>query len=286
MRLEAKHLTYIYGLGLPWEKKALADVSFVVDSGQFIGVIGETGSGKSTLVQILNGLMRPTSGQVLIDGVDIFDRKVDIRQIRQRVGLIFQFPEHQLFAETVFEDVAFGPRNLRLRPDEIKDRVEEALLKVGLDPGRFRSRSPFSLSGGEKRLVAIAGVLAMQPNFLILDEVTAGLDPKGKREILARLQLLHDKEQATIIMVSHDMDEIAALAEKIIILKEGRIVLTGTPTEIFSHPEEVESCGLTLPFFPQLFVNLNRKGWHLPVGVFEIKEAVRLILREFSRAAL
>ena len=286
MRLEAKHLTYIYGFGLPWEKKAIDDVSFVVDSGQFIGVIGETGSGKSTLVQILNGLMRPTSGQVLIDGVDIFDRKVDIRQIRQRVGLIFQFPEHQLFAETVCEDVAFGPRNLRLKPDEIKDRVEEALLKVGLDPGRFRSRSPFSLSGGEKRLVAIAGVLAMQPNFLILDEVTAGLDPKGKREILARLQLLHDKEQATIIMVSHDMDEIAALAEKIIILKEGRIVLTGTPAEIFSHPEEVESCGLTLPFFPQLFVSLNRKGWHLPVGVFEIKEAVRLILKEFSRAAL
>ncbi len=286
MRLEAKSLTYIYGPGLPWEKKALDDVSFIVDPGEFLGLIGETGSGKSTLVQIMNGLLRPTSGQLLIDSVDVFDRKVDIGRIRQQVGLIFQFPEHQLFAETVFEDVAFGPRNLRLNPDEVKDRVEEALLKVGLEPGRFRSRSPFSLSGGEKRLVAIAGVLAMRPNFLILDEVTAGLDPRGKREILTRLQLLHNNEQTTIIMVSHDMDEIAALAERIIILKEGRIVLSGTPAEIFSHPEQVESSGLVLPFFPQLFVSLNRKGWRLPIGIFEIKEAVRLILKEVSGSAL
>ncbi|MDI6869132.1 MAG: energy-coupling factor transporter ATPase [Coprothermobacterota bacterium] len=285
MRIEAKNITYVYGSGLPWEKKALDNVSLTVEEGEFVGLIGETGSGKSTLVQILNGLLKPSSGEVLIDGVNIFKEKGLLSRVRFQIGLIFQFPEQQLFAETVFDDVAFGPRNMGLGFEEVSWRVEEALLKVGLNPLHFRSRSPFSLSGGEKRLVAIAGVLAMKPKVLILDEVTAGLDPKGKKEILARIQLLHKNEKATIIMVSHDMDEIAALAEKIVILKEGRVVLSGKPEYVFFRPELLEAQGLTLPTLPGLLFSLRQCGWNLPTAVFDLKEASRLIKEELSRAS-
>ncbi|MCR4429147.1 MAG: energy-coupling factor transporter ATPase [Caldiserica bacterium] len=285
MRIEAKDLTYIYGAGLPWERKALDGVSFSVEEGEFVGLIGETGSGKSTLVQILNGILRPTAGEVLLDGINIFKEKALLSKVRFQIGLIFQFPEQQLFAETVFEDVAFGPRNMGLGPEEVSRRVEEALLKVGLNPLQFRNRSPFSLSGGEKRLVAIAGVLAMKPRVLILDEVTAGLDPKGKKEILARIQLLHQKEKATIIMVSHDMDEISALAQKIIILKGGRVVLSGTPEEVFSRGEVIEAQGLALPTIPKLFYSLKQCGWDLPATVLDLKEACRLIKKELTRAS-
>lgn len=285
MRIEAKNLTFIYGAGLPWERKALDDVSFSVEEGEFVGLIGETGSGKSTLVQILNGILRPTSGEVLLDGVNIFKEKALLSKVRFQIGLIFQFPEQQLFAETVFEDVAFGPRNMNLDQEEVSRRVEEALLKVGLNPPQFKNRSPFSLSGGEKRLVAIAGVLAMKPRVLILDEVTAGLDPKGKKEILARIQLLHQKEKATIIMVSHDMDEIAALAQKIIILKQGRVVLSGTPEEVFSRGDVIEEHGLSLPTIPKLFYLLKECGWDLPTTVLDLKEACRLIKEGLTRAS-
>lgn len=285
MRIEVKHVTFFYGQGLPWEKKALDNVSLTVEEGEFVGVIGETGSGKSTLVQLLNGLLKPSSGEVLIDGVDIFkDRKL-LPRVRFDIGLIFQFPEQQLFAETVFDDVAFGPRNLGLEPEEVTRRVEEALLKVGLNPLHFGSRSPFSLSGGEKRLVAIAGVLAIKPKVLVLDEPTAGLDPKGKKEILARLQLLHEKEKATIVMVTHDMDEIATLAEKIFILKEGKVALSGKPGEIFSQPELLEALGLSLPSIPKLLLALKECGFHVPTAVFDLREATKLIKEELGLAS-
>lgn len=285
MRIEAKHLTYIYGSGLPWEKRALSDVSFSIESGEFIGLIGETGSGKSTLVQILNGLLRPTEGTILLDGSDISNRKVDLHRIRAQVGLVFQFPEQQLFAETVGEDVAFGPKNLGVPKEEIGKRVDEALLKVGLRPQSLRDRSPFTLSGGEKRLVSIAGVLAMRPKVLILDEVTAGLDPKGKKEILARIQLLHRVEKATIILVSHDMDEIALLSQRILILKEGKLILEGSPVEIFAQAQDVRSAGLDLPTLPRILFDLRCRGFQLPTAIFEIAEAARWIRKELFRAA-
>lgn len=285
MRIEAKHLTYIYGQGLPWEKRALSDVSFLIESGEFIGLIGETGSGKSTLVQILNGLLRPTEGTILLDGSDISNRKVDLHRIRAQVGLVFQFPEQQLFAETVGEDVAFGPKNLGVPKEEIGKRVDEALLKVGLLPQSLRDRSPFTLSGGEKRLVSIAGVLAMCPKVLILDEVTAGLDPKGKKEILARIQLLHRVEKATIILVSHDMDEIALLSQRILILKEGKLILEGSPVEIFNRAQDVRSAGLDLPTLPRILSELRCRGFQLPTAIFEIGEAARWIRKELFRAA-
>ncbi|MEI6530289.1 MAG: energy-coupling factor transporter ATPase [bacterium] len=285
MRIEAKHLTYIYGPGLPWEKRALSDVSFSIESGEFIGLIGETGSGKSTLVQILNGLLRPTEGTILLDGSDISNRKVDLHRIRAQVGLVFQFPEQQLFAETVAEDVAFGPKNLGVPKEEIGKRVDEALLKVGLRPQSLRDRSPFTLSGGEKRLVSIAGVLAMRPKVLILDEVTAGLDPKGKKEILARIQLLHRVEKATIILVSHDMDEIALLSQRILILKEGKLILEGSPVEIFTRAQDVRSAGLDLPTLPRILSDLRCRGFQLPTAIFEVGEAARWIRKELFRAA-
>lgn len=285
MRIEAKHLTYIYGQGLPWEKRALSDVSFSIESGEFIGLIGETGSGKSTLVQILNGLLRPTEGTILLDGSDISNRKVDLHRIRAQVGLVFQFPEQQLFAETVGEDVAFGPKNLGVPKEEIGKRVDEALLKVGLLPQSLRDRSPFTLSGGEKRLVSIAGVLAMCPKVLILDEVTAGLDPKGKKEILARIQLLHRVEKATIILVSHDMDEIALLSQRILILKEGKLILEGSPVEIFNRAQDVRSAGLDLPTLPRILSELRCRGFQLPTAIFEIGEAARWIRKELFHAA-
>jgi energy-coupling factor transport system ATP-binding protein len=285
VRIEAKHLTYIYGPGLPWEKRALSDVSFSIESGEFIGLIGETGSGKSTLVQILNGLLRPTEGTILLDGSDISNRKVDLHRIRAQVGLVFQFPEQQLFAETVGEDVAFGPKNLGVPKEEIGKRVDEALLKVGLRPQNLRDRSPFTLSGGEKRLVSIAGVLAMRPKVLILDEVTAGLDPKGKKEILARIQLLHRVEKATIILVSHDMDEIALLSQRILILKEGKLILEGSPVEIFAQAQDVRSAGLELPTLPRILSDLRCRGFQLPTAIFEIGEAARWIRKELFRAA-
>jgi energy-coupling factor transport system ATP-binding protein len=285
MRIEVKNVTFFYGQGLPWEKKALDNVSLMIEEGEFVGLIGETGSGKSTLVQLLNGLLKPYSGEVLIDGVNIFKDRSILSKVRFNIGLIFQFPEQQLFAETVFDDVAFGPRNLGLEPEEVAHRVEEALLKVGLNPIYFGSRSPFSLSGGEKRLVAIAGVLAIKPKVLILDEPTAGLDPKEKKEILARLQLLHKKEKATILMVTHDMDEVATLAEKIYILKEGRVALWGKPEEVFSQPELLEALGLSLPSLPKLLFSLKQCGFNLPTAVFDLKEASRLIKEELSRAS-
>jgi energy-coupling factor transport system ATP-binding protein len=284
VRIEAKHLAYIYGPGLPWEKHALRDVSFSIESGEFIGLIGETGSGKSTLVQILNGLLRPTEGTVLLDDSDIFNRKVNLHRIRAQVGLVFQFPEQQLFAQTVGEDVAFGPKNLGVPKEEIGKRVDEALLKVGLRPQTLRDRSPFTLSGGEKRLVSIAGVLAMRPKVLILDEVTAGLDPKGKKEILARIQLLHRVEKATIILVSHDMDEIALLSQRILILKEGKLILEGSPAKIFAQTQEVRSAGLDLPTLPRILSDLRCRGFQLPTAIFEIAEAARWIRKELFRA--
>jgi energy-coupling factor transport system ATP-binding protein len=286
MRIEAAGIGYTYGPGLPWEKRALDDVSFQVEGGEFIGLIGETGSGKSTLVQILNGLLRPSVGTVMLDGLNIFNRKLPIAKVRAQVGLVFQFPEQQLFAETVAEDVAFGPRNLGLISQEVSRRVEEALLKVGLDPAKFRPRNPFTLSGGEKRLVAIAGILAMRPSVLIVDEVTAGLDPRGKRDILTRLKLLHRNDGATVIMVSHDMDEVVSLAERVIVLQEGRIVLQGPTRQVFSQADSLRKAGLDLPTIPGFLDALNQCGWSLPIATFDVKEAALSIARELRHGSL
>lgn len=286
MRIEAEHLTYIYGPGLPWEKRALDDVSLEFKEGEFVGLVGETGSGKSTLVQLLNGLLRPTSGRVLLDGVDLTDRRTPIWKARLQVGLVFQFPESQLFAETVAEDIAFGPRNLGLSRQEVTKRVEESLLKVGLEPDRFRQRNPFTLSGGEKRLVAIAGILAMCPRVLIVDEVTAGLDPQGKRDILTRIKLLHRDEGTTVIMVSHDMDEIASLVERIVVLKNGHICRQGRTGEVFSDEKLLAGCGVRLPTIPQILSSLGKAGWRLPVSIFDVREAARLIAQEYHHGAV
>ncbi|MCX5975993.1 MAG: energy-coupling factor transporter ATPase [Coprothermobacterota bacterium] len=286
MRIEAERLTYIYGPGLPWEKRALDDLSLRIEEGEFVGLVGETGSGKSTLVQLLNGILRPTSGRVLLDGVDLTDRRKPVWKARLQVGLVFQFPESQLFAETVAEDIAFGPRNLGLDRQEVSKRVEESLLKVGLEPALFRQRSPFTLSGGEKRLVAIAGILAMCPRVLIVDEVTAGLDPRGKRDILTRIKLLHRNERTTVIMVSHDMDEIASLVERVVVLKGGRICRQGQTTEVFSDEESLAGCGIRLPTIPQILSSLGRAGWRLPVSIFDVQEAARLIAQECHRGAV
>lgn len=233
MSIQVKNLTHIYSEGMPYQTIALEDISFEIADGSFVGIIGHTGSGKSTLIQHLNGLLKPNSGTILVDGLDITDASVSLRDIRQRIGLVFQYPEYQLFEETVEKDVAFGPQNLGLPEDLIGERVREALHLVGLSYEDVGQRSPFDLSGGEKRRVAIAGVIAMRPKVLILDEPTAGLDPKAHKDILNLIERVHREENNTIILVSHNMGDIAALSEKVLVMHKGRMVMEGTPGEVF-----------------------------------------------------
>ncbi len=257
---------------------ALKDISFTIEKEEFVGLVGHTGSGKSTLVQTLNGLITPSQGKIFIQGEEITGKK-DLRKIRQQVGLVFQYPEHQLFEETVFADVAFGPRNLDLEEEEITRRVKQALELVNLDYNQFKDRSPFKLSGGQQRRVAIAGVLAMEPEVLILDEPIAGLDPKARRELMQEIVNLQQDFSLTIILISHQMEEIAQLADKVLVLEAGELVLQGEPGEVFANREFLEEIGLGIPQITTVVHQLRAKGWDLREDIFSVQEAKQEILK-------
>ena len=288
MSIVIEHLNYVYMQGGPYETKALNDVSLTINDGEFIGLIGHTGSGKSTLVQHLNGLIMPSSGRVLVDGLDLADKNTDRRAIRRRVGLVFQYPENQLFEETVAKDIAFGPKNLGLDEAEIDRRVRTAMRRVALDYDRIAERSVFELSGGQMRRVAIAGVLAMEPQTLVLDEPCAGLDPRGREEILGLISDLHRESGATIVMVSHSMDDVAALAERVIVMNHGSVVMDGTPREVFAKGEELRAIGLDVPQAVELAQKLREKGFDIPEGIYrmdEIRAAVEAVIGKGGRHA-
>ena len=272
MSIVIEHLNYTYMAGGPYETKALHDVNLTIGDGEFIGLIGHTGSGKSTLVQHLNGLIMPTSGRVLVDGMDLADKATDRRAVRQRVGLVFQYPENQLFEETVEKDIAFGPKNLGLDEEEIARRVKDAMRRVALDYDVLHDRSVFELSGGQMRRVAIAGVLAMEPQVLVLDEPCAGLDPRGREEILGLIRDLHRESGATIVMVSHSMDDVASLAERVIVMNHGEVVMDGAPKDVFSCGEELRGMGLDVPQAVQLAAKLRSRGFDIPEGIYRIEE--------------
>ena len=272
MSIVIEHLNYVYMTGGPYETKALSDVNLTIHDGEFIGLIGHTGSGKSTLVQHLNGLIMPTSGRVLVDGMDLADKETDRRAVRQRVGLVFQYPENQLFEETVEKDIAFGPKNLGLDDAEIDRRVKDAMRRVALDYDRLHERSVFELSGGQMRRVAIAGVLAMEPQVLVLDEPCAGLDPRGREEILGLIKKLHEEAGTTIVMVSHSMDDVASLADRVIVMNHGEVVMDGTPRDVFACGEELRGMGLDVPQAVQLADKLRERGFDIPEGIYRIEE--------------
>lgn len=271
--IETKDLTHIYSQGTPFEHYALDHVNFSVMPGEFMGIIGHTGSGKSTLIQHLNGLLKPTSGSVLFDGEDIWKDKQFTRQVRFQVGLVFQYPEYQLFEETVYKDIAFGPKNMKLSQEEIDRRVREAAEFVEL-PQSVMELSPFELSGGQKRRVAIAGVIAMEPKVLILDEPTAGLDPRGREEILRNIRNYQSAKQATVIMVSHSMEEIADSVERLVVVNDAHIPMDGTPREVFSHGEELEAMGLAIPQVTRIFRRLKELGLPVDTSVYTTAQAV------------
>ena len=285
MSIEIRHLTHRYSEGSAFSTVALDDVNLTIEDGEFIGIIGHTGSGKSTFVQHLNGLLKPSTGQILIDGQDLNGEKADRRALRQRIGLVFQYPEYQLFEETVAKDIAFGPKNQGLSKKEIDERVRYAMDCVHLDYDKYAEKSPFELSGGQMRRVAIAGVLAMRPKVLILDEPTAGLDPRGRDRILSMLEDLHQKEHTTILMVSHSMDDMARLATRLIVLSDGKVALTGTPREVFSQEEKMVSLGLDVPAAARLCRALREKGYDLPADLYrpeELREAILRLWKEGS----
>lgn len=283
--LEAKNLTYIYSVGTPFEHKALDDISFSVERGEFIGIIGHTGSGKSTLMQQLNGLLKPTSGTVLLDGQDIWSDKKLTRQARFRVGLVFQYPEYQLFEETVYKDIAFGPKNMGLSAEEVDRRVREAAGFVGLTEQQLEV-SPFDLSGGQKRRVAIAGVIAMEPEVLILDEPTAGLDPVGRSEILGNIQSYRKAKNATIMMVSHSMEDVARLTDRLLVMNGSKLAMDAPPAQVFTHAEELTQMGLNIPQVTQVFLELKKLGLDVK-NVYTIDQAAAEIkrLKEGNRHA-
>lgn len=272
--IEIKHLTYIYSRKTPYEKKALDDVNLCIEEGSFVGIVGATGSGKSTLIQHLNGLIKvqdKKTSSVVVQGMSATDKKT-LKNLRFKVGMVFQYPEYQLFADTVEKDVAFGPKNMKLSKEEIDARVRKAMDVVGLDYDQFASRSPFDLSGGEKRRAAIAGVIAMQPEILVLDEPVAGLDPAGREEILALVKKLQKEVSPTIILVSHNMDDIAVMADRIIALKDGKVVMDGTPKEVFSDRKRVEEIGLDVPFATSLSDEFIARGYDLPKDIISLDE--------------
>ncbi len=275
--IETKELTHIYSRGTPFERVALDSVNFSVNPGEFMGIIGHTGSGKSTLIQHLNGLLKPTGGQVLFDGTDIWSDKHFTRQVRFKVGLVFQYPEYQLFEETVFKDISFGPKNMKLSEEEIRRRVYEAAAFVEL-PDSVMELSPFELSGGQKRRVAIAGVIAMEPDVLILDEPTAGLDPKGREQILSNIRAYQEARGATVIMVSHSMEEIADSVERLVVIHDAHIAMDGTPREIFAHASELESMGLSVPQVTNVFLRLREMGLDVDTSVYTTEQAKAALL--------
>ncbi|AOY75073.1 energy-coupling factor transporter ATPase [Clostridium formicaceticum] len=279
MSIKIENLTYIYNPKSPFETKALDDVNLEIKSGEFIGLIGHTGSGKSTLTQHLNGLIKPTSGKIMINDLDITRASVKLVEVRKRVGLVFQYPEHQLFEETVYKDIAFGPINLGLSQEEVKERVKEAMNLVKLSYDDLKDRSPFELSGGQRRRVAIAGVLAMKPEVLILDEPTAGLDPRARDEILDQIKLLHETYKSTVILVSHSMEDIAKLVDRIIVMHRGKVALMGAPREVFRQSEVLESIGLGIPQITYLMKKLKDLGVYLREDILTVEEAKEEILK-------
>ena len=283
MTIKIKNLTHVYSPSTPFEIKALDNINISVDNGEFIGLIGHTGSGKSTLIQHLNGLLKPTSGKIEIDGDDILSKSVSLKKIRQNVGLVFQYPEHQLFEETVYKDISFGPRNLGLAEDEVDLRIKEAMELVGLEYDIIKDRSPFDLSGGQRRRVAIAGVLAMKPKVLILDEPTAGLDPKGRDEILGQIEQLYKRYNMTIILVSHSMEDIAKLVNRLIVMYRGKVAMDDTPREVFKRVNELEKMGLALPQITYFMRAFKEKVKDIREDVITVHEAKKEILEYLRR---
>jgi len=280
MPIEVKNLTHVYMPGTPFEMRALDNVCMKIEDGEFIGVIGHTGSGKSTLISHLNALERSGPGMVFVNGVDLGGKDVDLASVRRTVGLVFQYPEYQLFEETVAKDIAFGPGNLRLSEDEISARVKKAMEQVGLDES-FAERSPFELSGGQKRRVAIAGVLAMQPSVLILDEPAAGLDPAGRQDMLDLIARIHESG-VTVVMVSHSMDDVGRLCDRLFVLNHGTVAYSGTPAEVFVHGEELRRIGLDVPECAKLANLLREKGFDMPEGIYSMEDVKTAILKQLK----
>lgn len=275
--LELKNISYTYGIGTPFEKKAVNDVSFSVNKGELIGIIGHTGSGKSTLVQMLNGLIKPTSGQVLLDGADIWEKPKEIRKIRFKVGMVFQYPEYQLFEETVYKDIAFGPANKGLSQEEIDKEVRRAARFTDLKD-ELLDKSPFDLSGGEKRRAAIAGVIAMDPEVLVLDEPTAGLDPLGRDVLLSQIVNYHKERQNTVLLVSHSMEDIARVADRIVVMNKSRLVMFDNTEKVFAKGDELEKIGLRIPQITKIMLQLRKRGVDVPEGVLTVEKAVDYLL--------
>jgi len=273
MSIKIENLTHIYMKGTPFEKKAIDNVNLEIKDGEFVALIGHTGSGKSTLIQHINGLLKPHEGKITIDGVDIISKEVKMSEIRKKVGLVFQYPEYQIFEETIEKDIAFGPINLGLSEEEVSKRIKRAMNIVGLDYDTYKDKSPFDLSGGQKRRVAIAGVVAMEPNILILDEPTAGLDPKGRDDILGNIKDLHKEYNITIILVSHSMEDVAKLASRILVMHNGKCILDGTPSKVFKEIDTLEEVGLAVPQVTYLVKKLKEKGFNISEDIFTVQQA-------------
>ena len=283
--LQTEKLNHVYSAGTPFQRDALVDVDFTAYQGEYLGIIGRTGSGKSTLIQHLNGLLKPTSGKVLFEGEDIWASKERTRATRFQVGLVFQYPEYQLFEETVYKDISFGPKNMKLDPDEIDRRVRKAARFVGLTDDVL-DKSPFELSGGQKRRVAIAGVIAMEPKVLVLDEPTAGLDPVGVQEILENIRAYHEDQNATIILVSHSMEEVARTVDRLVVVCDGRIPISGSPREVFSHGPELEQMGLGVPQMTRVFHRLRRMGVDIDSSVYTVEQARDAVLAALTKGVV
>ncbi len=279
--IKLNNVSYVYMQGGPFEKTAIDNVSLCINKGEFVGLIGHTGSGKSTLIQLLNGLLRANSGSVIVDGCDLTDKKTKMRDIRFKVGLVMQYPEHQLFEETVYKDIAFGPSNMGLEEEEIKKRVEFAANIVGLVP-EILKKSPFELSGGQKRRAAIAGVLAMEPKILILDEPTAGLDPAGRDEILFKIKDMHERMDLTVILVSHSMEDVARFADRILVMNGGRVEMFDKPKEVFKQKERLEEIGLNVPQITRIAEELRKRGLSIPQCIYTVEDAVYYINKELK----
>ena len=283
--IEINNLMHIYSPGLPFEKKAVDDISLKIEENEFIGLIGHTGSGKSTFIQHLNGLLKPSSGEIIIDGTRVDKSGSNLTDLRKKVGLVFQYPEYQLFEETIERDIAFGPRNLDISEEEVHERVKASMESVGLDYETYKDKSPFELSGGLKRRVAIAGVLAMEPKVLILDEPTAGLDPRGRDEILSEIKNIHENRKMTVILVSHSMEDVAKIAERIIVFDKGKVFLDGEPREIFRNEDKLLGVGLGIPQITSLMRTLKKRGLDInedAITVEEAKESLKKYLRGAS----
>ncbi len=283
MSIKAENLKYVYDKKMPNPTVAVDDVSFCIEEGQVVGIIGHTGSGKSTLIQHFNGIVKPDEGKVFVDGQEITAPNTKMIDIRKKVGLVFQYPEYQLFEETVEKDVSFGPKNLKLSDEEIKDRVKEALELVGLDYDEIKDASPFDLSGGQKRRVAIAGVIAMKPRVLIMDEPTAGLDPKAHKDILQMVMDIHKKLGNTTILVSHNMEDIARMCDKILVMSEGKLIMDGTPKDIFARRKELENIGLDVPPIMQFIGDINDKGYNIDKSILDVDKLADAIKEEVGK---